>query len=172
MRPVFLIGLLFCATVAAKDVYKTTQPDGTVMYSDMPVTGSTRVDLSTGNRAVIPALTSDVLIISQQAPLSTNVPVRYQVSIVTPADEQTIRDNSGAVNIRASLSVKGEGAFQLMLDDRLHSEQSSPLFSIKNVNRGAHTLQVHFINNSGKILASSPQQVFYLQKTTALFNAN
>jgi hypothetical protein len=40
------------------------------------------------------------------------------------------------------------------------------------VDRGAHTIKVNFLDNSGKILASSKQQTFYLQKASALINAN
>jgi hypothetical protein len=97
--------------------------------------------------------------------------VQYLVSILSPAAEQTLRDNSGAVTISASVLPKKAGKFQLIFDGQVLKTQSKNQFQLETVNRGAHTIKVNFLDNSGKILASSKQQTFYLQKASALINA-
>ena len=43
---------------------------------------------------------------------------------------------------------------------------------LENVERGEHHIEVRLVGQSGKILASSGQQTFYLHKASALINAN
>ena len=61
---------------------------------------------------------------------------------------------------------------KLVFDNEVVKTQSKNQFQLENVNRGAHTIQVNFLDNSGKTLALSKQQTFYLHKASALINAN
>jgi hypothetical protein len=83
-----------------------------------------------------------------------------------------LRDNSGTVTINAEVEPQKSGIFQLVVDNQIVKIQSKSKFQLENVNRGAHTIQIDFLDNSGKILASSKQQTFYLQKASALIHAN
>jgi hypothetical protein len=94
------------------------------------------------------------------------------VFIRSPTAEQTLRENSGAVSISADVLPKKSGKFQLIFDNQVVNTQSNGQFQLENVNRGAHTIQVNFLDNSGKILALSKSQTFYLQKASALINVN
>jgi hypothetical protein len=166
--------LLLCMSVCAQVVYKTVKADGTEVFSDVPSDGAVPVNLSSMNTVVVPALNN---VASQTAsrlnPVKKRSPeVQYLVFIRSPAAEQTLRDNSGAVTITAEVVPKKSGKFQLVIDNQIVKTQSKSKFQLENVNRGAHTIQIHFLDNSGKILASSKQQTFYLQKASALINAN
>ncbi|MCF2948667.1 DUF4124 domain-containing protein [Paraglaciecola aquimarina] len=166
--------LLLCVGASAKVVYKTIQADGSVIYSDTPTTSSTPVNLSAMNNVVMPALNNAASKKpnSRQVSKKQNPQVQYQVSIVSPMHEESIRDNSGNVSIRASVSPNGASKYQLIMDNQVVKTQSNSLFELEGVNRGAHLIQIHFIDNSGKILASSQQQTFYLHKASALNNVN
>ncbi len=98
--------------------------------------------------------------------------MQYTVFIRSPEAEQTLRDNAGGVKISVSVLPKKSGKFQLILDGQIFKTQSKSQFQLESVDRGAHTIKVNFLDNSGKILASSKQQTFYLQKASALINAN
>jgi TolA-binding protein len=166
--------LLLCMSVTAQVVYKTVKADGSVVYSDVPSEDAVPVNLSSMNTVVVPALNNAA---SQTAsrlnPVKKRSPeVQYLVFIRSPAAEQTLRDNSGVVTITAEVVPKKSGKFQLVIDNQIVKTQSKSKFQLENVNRGAHTIQIHFLDNSGKILASSKQQTFYLQKASALINAN
>ncbi|WP_039988447.1 DUF4124 domain-containing protein [Paraglaciecola arctica] len=166
--------VLFCISVPAQVVYKTVKADGSVVYSDVVSDGAVPVNLSAMNTVVMPALNSaSSQTTSRNNPVQKSKPqVEYVVSIRSPMAEQTLRDNSGAVTINAEVLPKKSGKFQLVFDNQIVKTQSKSQFQLESVNRGAHIIQVNFLDNSGKILASSKPQTFYLQKASALIHAN
>jgi hypothetical protein len=166
--------LLLCISVSAQVIYKTVKADGSVVYSDVRSDGAVPVNLSSMNTVVVPALNNAS---SQTTSRNSSVQkpkpeIQYVVSIRSPLAEQTLRDNSGAVSITADVLPKRSGKFELVFDNQIVKSQSNRKFQLESVNRGAHTIQVNFLDNSGKILASSKPQTFYLQKASALINAN
>jgi hypothetical protein len=160
--------------VSAQVVYKTVKADGSVVYSDVHSAGAVPVNLSSMNTVVMPALNkASSQTVSRNNPLQKPKPeIQYVVSIRSPMAEQTLRDNSGEVTINAEVLPKKSGKFQLVFDNQVVKTQSNSQFQLEYVNRGAHTIQVNFLDNSGKILALSKPQTFYLQKASALINAN
>tara|TARA_R110002153_G_scaffold10418_2_gene41165 strand:- start:1176 stop:1763 length:588 start_codon:yes stop_codon:yes gene_type:complete len=166
--------VLFCISVSAQVVYKTVKADGSVVYSDVVSDGAVPVNLSAMNTVVMPALNSaSSQTTSRNNPVQKSKPqVEYVVFIRSPMAEQTLRDNSGAVTINAEVLPKKSGKFQLVFDNQVVKTQSKSQFQLESVNRGAHIIQVNFLDNSGKILASSKPQTFYLQKASALIHAN
>jgi hypothetical protein len=159
--------------VSAQVVYKTVSADGSVVYSDIDSKGAVPVDLLSMNTVVVPALgkTPRQTVSQKQRVKKVRPELQYIVSILSPAAEQTLRDNSGTVTITVNVSPKKSGKLQLIFDNKLFRTQSNSQFQLESVNRGAHTIKVNFLDNSGKILASSKQQTFYLQKASALINA-
>lgn len=174
MKLVLLVGLLvLCISATAQVVYKTVHADGRVVYSDIPSEGAKPVNLSAVNSVVVPAINTA----SKQTPAlrsqNKNQPVvQYLVSIVSPRPEQSLRDNAGQVNVQVEVAPKKSGKFQLILDNQIVNTQTKGQFLLEGVDRGAHVLEVNFLDNSGKILASSIPQTFYLHKASALINAN
>jgi hypothetical protein len=165
--------LLLCISVSAQVVYKTVRADGSVVYSDIASKGAVPVDLLSTNTVVVPALSKmPRQTVSQKQRVKKVISeLQYIVSILSPAAEQTLRDNSGTVTITVNVSPKKSGKLQLIFDNKLFRTQSNRQFQLESVNRGAHTIKVNLLDNSGKILASSKQQTFYLQKASALINA-
>jgi len=175
MRGIYILGLLLlCISVSAKVVYKTIKADGSAVYSDVSSDGAVPVKLSSMNTVVVPALNNAASqTVNQNNPAKKLRPeVQYLVFIRSPEAEQTLRDNSGAITIKAEVTPRISGKFQLVFDNQIVKTQPKNQFHLESVNRGAHIIQVHFLDNSGKILASSKQQTFYLQKASALINVN
>lgn len=166
--------LLLCISVSAQVIYKTVKADGTMVYSDVHTDGAIPVKLSAMNTVVVPALNNAASQASHpNKQIKKREPnVQYAVSIRSPAAQSTLRNNAGTVSINADVSPKKSGKFQLVLDNQIVTTQSKSLFELEGVERGAHVIQVNFLDNSGKTLASSMPQTFYLHKTSALINAN
>lgn len=166
--------LLMCIGVSAQVVYKTVKADGSVVYSDVHSEAAVPVNLSSMNTVVMPALNnaSSKIVSNKQPAIKSKPQVQYVVSILSPLAEQTLRDNSGTVTINVEVLPKKSGKFQLVLDNQIVKTQSNSQFQLEYVDRGAHIIQVNFLDNSGKILALSKPQTFYLQKASALINAN
>lgn len=166
-----IILLLLCVYASASVVYKTIKEDGSVVYTDTPTDTSTPVKLSAVNN-IVPTLNKPSLSVSPNNQTIKRKLVNYIVSINSPAPEAHIRNNAGQVSISVSVSPKGAGNFQLMMDGQVIKTQTNNLFELEGINRGIHTIKVNFLNKSGKILASSPEQTFYLHKASALIQAN
>ncbi|MCC2617478.1 DUF4124 domain-containing protein [Aestuariibacter halophilus] len=160
------VGACCSVCVSAGTLYMIKEKDGTVRYTDMPVAGAVPVDLSGVNSAVMPALAP-----TKTAPATKTVQrpaVQYDLSITAPADGATIRNNLGNFSVSGQVSPTGPGVFQLLMDGNVVATNPIPQFSLESVDRGEHTLQLQLVDNTGKILASSPQHTVYLHRASAL----
>ncbi|MBD3586208.1 DUF4124 domain-containing protein [Salinimonas sp. HHU 13199] len=161
-------------TVHGQEVYKIEKEDGTVVYTDTPSKQSEPVTFE--------AKTSNV---AQSLPVSSPKPVSpqdnaakrqaqptpdYQVSVSHPAPEATVRDNSGSMTIRASSQPKSSGPYQLTMNGEIVKTSANGEFSLTGVNRGTHTFSIQLLDKSGKTLASSNEQTFYMHQASALIN--
>lgn len=166
---VLMVVLLFCTSVSAATLYKVVSKDGKVTYTDKPQVGAEVVDLSAVNSAVMPSMAqpkNDV-----RAKVVQKAPIKYQLTIVSPSHEQTIRNNLGELTIRGQLKPQANGIFDLYLNGKIIRSNPIPSFSLTGIDRGEHSIEIKFRNKSGKILASTPSQTVYLHKASALINA-
>ena len=153
-----------------KPVYKVVQQDGTILFSDTPGPGSEQISFG--------GITNNVSqSIATPSPISPGInpnhqdQIEYQVSIITPAPEATIRNNQGNITIRARATPAKAHHFELVFDNGPIERNSSGVFNLENIERGAHTYKVILLDNKGKTLASSDQQTLYLHQASALINA-
>lgn len=162
-----LLSLLFTVVPSsAQTVYKVVAADGTVTYTDKPVPGSEPVRLTKLNTAE--PLASPSRLTTAQTTQATN----YTIIINNPAKEATIRNNLGEVTISANIQPVASGSYQLHMDGGIVATSSSGVFRLSDIERGAHLIKISFVDNKGKILASSEQQTFYMHKASALINSN
>ncbi|ALS96969.1 DUF4124 domain-containing protein [Lacimicrobium alkaliphilum] len=158
--------LLLVAVVQADTLYKVVKADGTVMYTDQPVAGAEPVALPRINSADSLAPKTNTALASK----SDRPEVQYQLSILFPKSQQTLRDNQGNITVVAQMEPQttGAGIFELYMDTELVAANPSPRFELTEVNRGAHTIEVRYVDNSGKVLASSPSTEFFLHQASVL----
>ncbi|MFQ3237207.1 MAG: hypothetical protein ACI9C4_002787 [Paraglaciecola sp.] len=165
---IYLLLILLSAQVDAATVYKTVSPTGEVIYSDTP-SGNTQPMELNSNLVIEPLRTG------QPEPVNTieleKSAVDYQLTIISPRPEQTIRNNRGRLLIRADLKPVAKGHFKLYFNQQ-ERVQKKPLFQLENLDRGEYQFHIEYIGNSGKILASTGKQTFYLHKASALIKAN
>ena len=175
MKTLSIIALLLVSlSVGSTVVYKKTNQDGTVIYSDEPSEGAVLLDQSVSNTVVMPSLLPPKRpsYVSQGSKKSSSAEALYSLKIISPAAEQTVRSNLGEVDVVASISPKASGIFQLMLNGELYLTKPSPVFHLQDLQRGEYSLQIRFVGKSGKILALTDMQIFYLHKASVFINAN
>jgi len=160
--------ILFGGFGGATTIYKTVKADGSISYSDVAGPGAVPVELSS-TAAVIPALANGA---PNPPTTQKKAPVNYTNTFHSPLAEETIRSNLGEVFVHFEISPDYLGKFQLTLDNQVVKTNGKNQLTLNDVQRGQHVLQVNLIDNSGKILASSDPQTFYLHKASALINAN
>lgn len=172
MKILGIIFLLLSMSLGAAVVYKKVNQDGSITYSDVPSEGAVELDLTAGNNAVMPALVPSQAKINKTVKTLKQAQVQYQLKLISPTAEQTIRSNNGKMSVVASITPKMPGQYQLMLNGVLQLSQTSGTFKLENMRRGEYSVQVRFIGNSGKVLALTDMQTFYLHKASALIKAN
>ncbi len=157
---------LIPVTVNSAPVYRIINDDGTVIYTDTPSAQSEEITFNGITDNVTPSIPAS----PTTPPASSPPAIRYKVSIVSPQPDATVRNNSGKVTIKAQAAPKPTGRFQLIFGGEPIQRNSSGIFALSGINRGAHTFSVALIDNKGKTLASSKQQTLYLHQASALIN--
>ncbi|MGE6570182.1 DUF4124 domain-containing protein [Shewanella vesiculosa] len=163
MRILILIGLLLLSAQSLATVYRWVDENGKVHYSDEAKKNAEAVDLeeNTQNNITINTPTKINTTEPKEAPIS------YSISITSPQEEATIRDNNGAFTVSVSVSPElPRGVMMTLLVDGIVTAppQASNIFTLTGINRGEHSLVVNAVTQSGKVLASSsPRKIFLHQ---------
>jgi len=101
---------------------------------------------------------------------TTSDATAYGVTITSPENEATIRNNSGTVHVRAKISSKLRVGHRLVLlvDDEAKSESFTGDFTLKYVDRGVHVLVVQIMNENDKIISRSDPIVIFLFRASII----
>lgn len=163
---VILFGISVANTAHA-EVYKQVNPDGSVTFTDVPKNKDAEPvpiqPMSTFKATTAPSISSS----SQKKKSSTT---KYtDVSITSPANESTIRDNSGSLTVSASVTPSLKPGHKMVLLDNgsVKGESTAGSFNLSNVDRGEHNLSVQVQNKAGKTIISSKPVTVYLHRQSA-----
>jgi Domain of unknown function (DUF4124) len=159
-----------------QQIYKSTDANGNVVYSDQPPADGAEVQRievpqtnTTPAPAVIHRLPTEPATTEQQA-------VNYTISIISPTDETTIAMGPGNFSVSASVSpaLAGDHSLQLKLDGANRGEpQKQANWQLTNVFRGAHDLSVALVNSAGEELGNSdPVRIYVLRPSIHNRNRN
>jgi hypothetical protein len=173
-RLLFVALLVFSlGSVAQQTVYRTTDAQGNVVFTDTPPTNGAqadRVEIRTTNTV------RPVEVPSPAAPADTSEAevVSYSVTITDPANETSFPMGPGNFSVSASVSpaITEAENLQLFIDGTPRDEpQKESTWDLTNVFRGRHDLTVGVIDAAGKTLAlSDPVTVFVFRPSTNFKN--
>lgn len=156
-------------SASGKKIYKLVKSDGTVIFTDKPPAEGSEYKL-VKQLNVMPSMAT------KQNSKTTKVPQssasKTTLILLEPAHEATVRNNAGRVAIKASLSPEGNGEFVLYLNGQAHARHTAPMFTLDGLDRGTYHIKMEYLDQSGKLLASTQQSTFYLHKASALIQAN
>jgi uncharacterized protein DUF4124 len=160
--------LLLCCVVmtAQAEVYRLVDKNGNVIFSDQPHPDAEKIKIDT-----VPSYTPVAIpeaLSEEQQEGDADIP-RYKVTILTPANDETVRNNAGLVNINAKvtppLDQDRNDQLTIKLDGQTLGEPStSPNFTLSEVERGTHTVQVVVVDKDKKAIKSSKTITFHLQR--------
>ncbi len=161
----FLKTFLTTLCFSLSTIYQWMDGTGTTHFSDQPAKNAIHVPLpslqtyhsqaSYIHRAAAPAS-------PQKAYLPNNI-----ITITTPHNAETIRNNQGTItiNINTSPHLSNSQRIQLFLDGQIISQSQTPSkYQLKNIDRGKHCLEARLINEQGVTIAQSERIVFYVQR--------
>ncbi len=173
-----LSSVLIATTALAQVAYTWVDKDGVVHFSDTPNQGAKTISLpNLESSAPAPKVESTESLAPQanaaQKPTTekktkTDKPLPLSLTMLTPQHDETIRSNSGVINIQLEANRKlGIGEqLQLILDGKPYGAPQSRLtWQLNNIDRGTHTLAVK-AKRSGKLIASTSPITVHLHRAS------
>lgn len=159
-----LILLSFQALATSAKIYVWRNEEGVLVFSDSPRPGAEEVKIEQKNDNIMSSIDTSVLDINPQ-----QIEEKYEVDIIQPEKNATIRDNTGSVYLSARIKpiFKQGLKIQLYLDGKPHNEpQTHAMFILRDVDRGEHQVKMSLLDDKGKIIASSETITFYMHRAT------
>ena len=164
-----MINLISPGAASSEVVYKTIDEEGVPLFSDKINGEHERVLLPKSNRAnVFESLQTKMIVIEEKEPKQI-----HSVEILSPPIDRTFRNNekvSVRINVRPRLASASGHETRVFLDGDLLSDYGSSMnFQIRDLERGAHTLEAVLMDIAGRELARSEVRTFFVQKAS-IFN--
>ena len=150
-------------SAASTKIYVWRNADGVLVFSDSPKPGAEEVEVKDPN-IVSGSVDTSILDITPKV-----IEEKYEVEISQPANNATIRDNTGSVHVQGRIMpiFKQGLKILLLLDGKPYGKaQRYSIFALRNIERGEHQIKLNLINNKGKVIASSPPVTFYMHRAT------
>lgn len=167
MKRLPLMLLLFAGCLQAA-VYKQVNENGEVVYSDKPAAGAEKMDLPE-----LPTYTPPPVPLVRPADAPVESEVYKGLEIVKPADNSTIRNNLGIIEVQLriepALKVREKHRLQFYLDN----ERYGPLVDktaimMSNIERGEHTLSASVFDADGNVVAASNSVTVFVKRESVL----
>lgn len=158
---------LVITTTLNAEMYKHTDADGVVTFSDKEVPGSTLVVPRPGNTVTLPKYTA-------KKPKDKPVDKGYRLfTIVSPENDTIFNDNTGSIPVIMTLDPEldaTEGhSITLYLNGQIVSEKGATLnTTIENIDRGSHTLYAVIFDSAKKSLIQSNSVTVHVKRYSSL----
>jgi hypothetical protein len=157
-----------CIPVHA-EIYRWTDETGTVIYSDQPRQGAEAVKLpgiTSYSGPSVPKTTRQ----ADSKPEEQEEFTKYSsFEISSPADDATVRENTGRVEVTLSLTPALEKGDSVVYElDGAQFKVEGVAHAFTNVDRGTHTLKAFIVNAKGQAVTSVVSTTFHLKRTSIL----
>jgi hypothetical protein len=172
-----LLGLVLATVAAAGDeIYRTTDDDGNVVYTNEPPHEDAEpVDLEPLTTVPpgeeIPDAGRDDAGQDERSAEQGSAPRYRSLDVVYPPRDQTVRHNGGLVPFRVKIMPEGtelaEGhKVQIVLDGEVRGSGRSQQISVSAVSRGSHEVVARIVDSNGAAITNSGPSEFYLLRKT------
>jgi hypothetical protein len=144
-------------------IYKWTDPNGSVHFSDKPHDGAEQIKLPKVQSYSAPKVEPS----EKSSDAVTDIETRQyeKINIAQPEDQVTIRNTEGFISVILELKPKlmDGDKVQIMLDgDPIGDPEASSAFTLRDIKRGSHTLVAKVVDIKGKLIASSDLVTIYM----------
>jgi hypothetical protein len=170
IKPLLILLPLFCLCIPAyAEIYRWTDESGNVVYSDQPRQGAEAVKLPgiTSYRGpAVPTSTRQGDNTQQEQQEFTKY---SSFAISSPANDATIRENSGRLDVILSLTPdleEGDSVVYELGGNQFKVKGTSHTFT--NVDRGTHTLKASIVDAQGKAVTPVVSTTFHMKRISTL----
>lgn len=161
-----ILGLLLAMTPLHAQVYKWTDSEGRVHYTDKPHPNAEKIILPDVQSFSTPPQAPQQPVPEQDANAEKE-PDDYSLAITEPQNQATIRNNQGYLPVMVSVEpdLREDYKLQMIFDGQdLGNPQESPMFTLNNVLRGSHTLRVKLLNPEGVVVETTEQVTIFMHR--------
>ena len=176
MRNIVMLLIFFVSLpLFARDVYKWTNDEGVVIYSDTYREGAERIRVSDSKSSPASSTPAEKTAGSAGGEQTDAAEAAgYEsLEIVQPENDATIRSNEGTVAVGLALTpALAEGhSVKILLDgNEMPGEVKATQFSLTNLNRGTHTLETRVVDAEGAVVITSNSINFHLRQASLIKN--
>lgn len=162
---------LFCAQTFAQEYYRWVDENGTLHLSDSPPNTSVEINLNINiiekrNPIFIDAPASpDIPSAPPLADAPETIKNATHLVLTSPENDATIRNNQGNILVKIVTNAPlGEKQFvRVLLDGKSIATKQRNTITLKDIDRGSHSLQVQLIENN-KIISSTKKITVFLHR--------
>ncbi|NLG77928.1 MAG: DUF4124 domain-containing protein [Xanthomonadaceae bacterium] len=157
------------ALAGAQTVWKWVDEQGVTHYSDRPMPGATKMELSVGRTGTVPPSAAPPSPTSSSRTTPTSGPRYSTIAITSPQPDETIVNTGGVVQVSVALepALRSGHNLQLYLDGTLvEGALNATSYTLTEVPRGEHTLVAVITDQQGERLQSSEPVTFYVRQTS------
>ena len=147
-------------------VYRHVDAAGNVTFSDQPREGAERIELDE-MPTYQPRRTPERP--RSAAPVETEP--RYDaIRVLSPGDEEVVRDNQGRVTVRVGSEpgLADGHRYRLLLDGEAVASGRDSSFQLEDIHRGEYSLRVEIIRGDDQVIARSEPSTFYMLQASRL----
>ncbi|WP_239059070.1 MULTISPECIES: DUF4124 domain-containing protein [unclassified Colwellia] len=151
----------FSVFAGSAKVYVWRNEQGVLVFSDSPKPGAEEVDIKEPN-TIKSSVDTSILDIKPKV-----IDNSYQVEIIQPENNATIRDNTGSAYVSGRIKpiFKRGLQIQLYLDDKPYKKpQTHSMFVLRDIDRGEHQIKMSLLDDKGKVIATSSPVTFYMHR--------
>ncbi|TAL65630.1 MAG: DUF4124 domain-containing protein [Legionella sp.] len=164
----FLSLMTLCICAASAQIYKWTDAQGNVHFSDVPHDGAEKVKINESQTFSPPKPINGNNSTLGTKDQTSNKPRSYtKVVISQPQNEATVRNNNGYLVVAVELEpdlTPGDN-LQLLFDGAPIGEPQPNLsFQLNGIYRGEHTIAVQVLDPSGQVLNTSDSVTFFMHR--------
>ena len=168
VRLILVICFAFSLPSIGKEVYTWADEYGVIHISDTPATNNaTKLTLPTvSSQAKHQGMKEESKI--EKPDSGSKTPPPLSIKVISPTNGETIRSNSGALNVKIELNraLSDHEKLQLLIDNKpIGALSTKKVWEIKNLDRGAHSFSIQLVV-SGKVIASSSLVTVYLHQAS------
>lgn len=160
-----LLAVTWVAAGADTDtVYKTVDEQGNVIFTDTPTTGAEEIQVREPQTVRNPEADSYRHKPRRATPRAA---ARYSaIAISSPADDSTIQDNAGNVNVAVTTTppLRGGDQIEITIDGGKVASGTQGSYTLNNIDRGTHIVIARIVNAGGKVLTLSAPVTFHLRR--------
>lgn len=174
-RFLLLAILLASFSSTADSIYRTTDADGNIVFTDAPTATSRPAEPVAVQRTNTAQPIQITPLPEANSPGAEEKALQaYSVAITSPADETSFPMGPGNFSVTVSVSpaLKKYEGLQLFLNGvPWGTPQRDTLWDLINVFRGQQDLTVAVVNNAGETLAMSPPVRVFVHRPSSNFRA-